>query len=550
MEEIYTKGPLPSACPHLLTGDPYEILLTTDMTDRILEASPAASRYGFSSGELLSLRVSDLTLETPEGLFHRCKGGELIPVEVSAVQMQSGRLYLVRDVTGRWCSDVAGAIVRGIEHLTREGKPVREILNYTCDRLALATGCPRVEALLPDGCTIAAPEAPPAGAELSGPSITIALAGRRRSIGTLTLCGTWSIAAPHLALGVLVEPVAHRLAAALERDRDHLQALALESAATAVTIVGRNGEILWVNEAFEQMTGYKFDEAVGQGPSNLRGDAHSAAFYDRIWSQLLAGQVWHGELQNRTKDGRTYIEEQTIAPVRDGFGNITHFIALKQDATERRRQEQQLIHLALHDPLTGLPNRRAWEEALDKMVNQARLGQKGALLLVDLDRFKEVNDTYGHLAGDQFLKEIARCMNRALRRQDLLARLGGDEFGVLMSDVNPSEALIIAERLRCEVQTSSSLIGGQRLEPTLSIGMIPVSGGHSAQELVGLADAALYAAKEQGRNRTVLRRHQPEIRSGSRWANRIRRADRAEDARLAAAIDPGPVVSLDEQVGT
>lgn len=549
MKKTYTSRLKTSPKPHLLTGSPHEILLTTDLGGRILDGSPASVRYGYTQDELRSMRVSELTVETPEGLFHRCKGGELLPVEVSTIQMGGFQIWLVRDVTGSWCGEVAGAITWGIEHLAREGRPVQEILDYMCDRLALATGCRRVEASLAGGDGQGALAGGEDGSDFPGPSVTVALASRSRTLGALTLHGDWRLASAHVALGMLVEPVARRLAAALERARDHLQALALESAATAVMIVSRGGEILWVNQAFEQMTGYSFDEAVGQRPSILRSGAHSAAFYERIWSQLLSGKSWHGELKNRTKDGRTYVEEQTIAPVRDRFGNITHFIALKQDATERHRQEQQLIHLALHDPLTGLPNRRSWEEALDQMVNQARLGQKGALLLVDLDRFKTVNDTYGHLAGDQLLKEIARCMNRALRRQDLLARLGGDEFGILMGDVSPAEALTIAERLRSEVLSSTFVIGAERLQPTLSIGMIPVSGNHSAQELLSLADSALYAAKEQGRNQTVVRRLRPEIVSRSPWGRRVRRAERAENARLAAAIDP-TAVGLEGQVGT
>lgn len=327
------------------------------------------------------------------------------------------------------------------------------------------------------------------------------------------------------------DQVALSLLAARAQEQIRLQTIALEATANAVLITDRDGAIRWANPAFATLTGYSIEEAAGRTPRLLKSGRQSDAFYRNLWQTILGGQVWHGEIYNRRKDGSVYVEEQTITPVRDTQGAITHFIAVKQDVTQRKRQEERIHYLAMHDPLTDLPNRRALSESLGRVVDRCRRGEVGALLVIDLDHFKLVNDSVGHLAGDRLLITLASLLRGCLRPSDFLARLGGDEFAVLLEDLSLEEARNTAERLRRAVDESRFQFEDRVFNLGISIGASPIDGSLDAETIMALADSARYAAKDQGGNRMVVYRGiqdgEIKLAEASEWATRIKDALRA-----------------------
>lgn len=327
-----------------------------------------------------------------------------------------------------------------------------------------------------------------------------------------------------------------------------LQAAALESAANAIVITGLDGRITWINPAFTNLTGYTSQEVLGRKMDILKSGQQDRLFYRILWETIFSGRVWHGEMINRRKDGSLYCEEQTITPVRDGRGEISHFIAVKQDITLRKQQEQQLSHLATHDSLTGLPNRRLLEEALKRAVARARRGFVSTLLFMDLDNFKVVNDTMGHAAGDQVLLTLTRLVKGVLRAEDLLARFGGDELAVLLEGTGAGEGLAIADRMRREVEEFDFIIKGHSFHLTLSIGLVVIDGRQEPGTALSQADTAMYMAKDQGRNRVAV--YQPDegtlerLSEVNHWVARIMSA-LAEDRFV---LHYQPVVRISDRL--
>lgn len=323
-----------------------------------------------------------------------------------------------------------------------------------------------------------------------------------------------------------------------------LQRVALKSAANAVVVTDRAGMIRWVNPAFTKLTGWAAAEAVGKTPRILKSGNHGDAFYKQMWESIAAGQVWQGELYNRRKDGTLYLEEQTVTPVHGEGGEITHFVAIKLDITARKHQEEQIRYLAMHDALTDLPNRRLLAENLERMVHQARRGRPGALMVIDIDNFKVVNDSFGHAAGDQLLEQLAKFIVGSLRPGDFVARFGGDEFAALIEGSGFDDVVGTAERLREELEAFRFRFGGHEIGVGASIGITPVSGAADAETLMVQADSALYAAKEQGKNRVIAYQHgidwSSRLIEAGKWAARIREALRTDGFELVYQ----PVVNL------
>ncbi|MEO8586302.1 MAG: EAL domain-containing protein [Acidobacteriota bacterium] len=318
-----------------------------------------------------------------------------------------------------------------------------------------------------------------------------------------------------------------------QQDRIQLQTAALEAAANAVVITDREGLIEWVNPAFTELTGYERVEVIGQTPRLLKSDVQAPYYYEKLWETILAGNVWRGELHNRRKDGVIYVEEQTVTPVRSAAGEISHFISIKQDVTARKQNEERIRHFALHDPLTDLSNRRAFEESLVRAVARARRGSPSSLLFLDLDNFKIVNDALGHPAGDQVLIELARLIGTLVRPSDEVARFGGDEFAVLLDGIALDAARLTAERLRRSVDEHRFYVGDRAFDLGVSVGVVPVDGTADAPSLMGVADTALYTAKEKGRNRVMVVENASNgvtslLSEASRWASRIKVALRED----------------------
>jgi len=281
---------------------------------------------------------------------------------------------------------------------------------------------------------------------------------------------------------------------------------ALESAADMVMITDESGVIEYVNEAFTRETGYSWDEAIGATPSILRSGRQSEAFYERLWRTLKAGGVWSGELAERRKDGSEYYEDQNITPVTDPTTGATHFVAIKRDITERKRVEEELQRLATTDTLTGLLNRHQFTAMFEQSMRMAqRQGTLGALIYIDLDALKYVNDTYGHAAGDDALKAVAGSFREGVRASDIVARVGGDEFGVVLHDVASGAAMEKATELLRGVADLGVTVAGERIQLSCSAGvaLFPIE-GVTVDELLSYADMALYRAKEEGRNKAYL----------------------------------------------
>ncbi len=310
-------------------------------------------------------------------------------------------------------------------------------------------------------------------------------------------------------------------------DALRVQATALRSAANGIVITDRSGTITWVNPAACAITGYHSDELVGQHTRLLKSGEHDAAFYEALWTRVMSGETWTGTIVNRRKDGVHYHEEQTIAPVFDDAGHVSHFIAIKQDISERRRNEEalkvahaelaarvseieslnrQLREQAVRDPLTRLHNRRYFEESIAREVARAiRFGKPLAVLAIDVDHFKRVNDTHGHASGDQVLQNVAQVISADVRASDLVCRFGGEEFTVCLPGATLEAALVRAEQWRSRFADSRvEGEGGIPVQCTLSVGVAMFLGAADTIEAtLKRADAALYQAKGQGRDRVV-----------------------------------------------
>jgi diguanylate cyclase (GGDEF)-like protein/PAS domain S-box-containing protein len=268
-----------------------------------------------------------------------------------------------------------------------------------------------------------------------------------------------------------------------------------------------NGIIQRVNRAFTEMTGYSAGEAVGQKPSILKSGRHDENFYQSMRETLELDGSWQGEIWNQRKNGEVYPEWQVITAVTDLGGQVTHYIYTFSDISKRKEAEEQIISLAFYDPLTKLPNRRLLVDKLKQtLVINARNKRQGALLFIDLDNFKNLNDTQGHDTGDQLLIEAATRLQASVRQGDTVARLGGDEFVVLLDDLDTDEATAatqtetIGEKIRSALG-QHYLLDGHEYHSTASIGATLLRGPViTADEMLRRADVGLYQAKAGGRN--------------------------------------------------
>ena len=281
-----------------------------------------------------------------------------------------------------------------------------------------------------------------------------------------------------------------------------LSATVLEHIADAVMVVDIEGVIVAVNPAFTQITGYTEAEAVGKHSSLTRSERHDEAFYQTMWDELIASGFWRGELWRRRKNGEIYLEWLTISAVRDTHALTTHYVGVCSDITQVKQAQEKLDHLAHHDPLTALPNRLLFHDRLQHALPRAaRDREQLAILFIDLDRFKNVNDTLGHHIGDELLQQVAEQLSARLREGDTLARLGGDEFIVLLERVDGEYgATQVAEKLMTMFEQPFT-VADHELFVTCSVGIsLYPDDALDLNMLIRNADVAMYQAKARGRN--------------------------------------------------
>ncbi|WP_133718844.1 EAL domain-containing protein [Methylocaldum gracile] len=269
-----------------------------------------------------------------------------------------------------------------------------------------------------------------------------------------------------------------------------------------VIITDLDGNILTVNPAFTMITEYTEAEVSGKNPRLLQSGHHSRSFYQAMWHAIRTTGSWQGELWNRRKGGEIYPEWLNISTVRNEQGEAVNYVGVFTDITHLKRSETQLEYLAHYDPLTGLPNRLLLLSRLNHALERARRDRsRGAVLFLDLDRFKNVNDSLGHATGDELLQLASQRMRECLRETDTVARLGGDEFVVVLEELSdPENAASVAHHLIDRLSAPFVLSGGQEvyIGASLGIGIFP-DDGDDADRLIQYADAALYQAKDSGR---------------------------------------------------
>lgn len=275
-----------------------------------------------------------------------------------------------------------------------------------------------------------------------------------------------------------------------------------------ICITDKDGIILNVNRAFSQITGYEKSEVIGQKPSILKSDRHDAAFYQTMWQALIATGQWSSEIWNKSKTGRIFPEQLTISAVKDDAGHTTSYVGLFADISALKAQEQQLERMAHYDVLTHLPNRVLLADRLRQaMARTRRSDMMLAVVYLDLDGFKAVNDTYGHEAGDGLLSVLGVRMQQVLRIGDTLARIGGDEFVAVLIDLPTKEACLpVVERL-LQAAAAPVVIDHHSLQVSASMGVsffLPSEPHIEADQLLRQADQAMYQAKQSGRNRYHL----------------------------------------------
>nr|CRH05190.1 Putative response regulator receiver modulated diguanylate cyclase/phosphodiesterase with PAS/PAC sensor(S) [Candidatus Magnetococcus massalia] len=275
-----------------------------------------------------------------------------------------------------------------------------------------------------------------------------------------------------------------------------------ENTSEAIILTTPEGVILDANPAFSEITGYSREEAVGNNPRTFKSDRHEPEFYTRMWKQIQDEGFWQGEIWDRRKGGEIYPKRLTINAVRNHKGETENYIGIFSDISESKATELKLERLAYFDPLTSLPNRSLFHDRLEQeFFNAKRHHRKVGVFFIDLDRFKQVNDTLGHSAGDELLRHVAQRLEGCVRASDTVARMGGDEFTIILTEINDDEdAARVARKVLGELRNSISIKGHDiYVGASIGIAIFPDNGG-DVENLTKNADMAMYRAKESGRN--------------------------------------------------
>jgi diguanylate cyclase (GGDEF)-like protein/PAS domain S-box-containing protein len=367
----------------------------------------------------------------------------------------------------------------------------------------------------------------------------------------------------------------------LHEDKLRLSDAVIKSTHDGVVITDLERTILHINPSFKEITGYSPEEALGQTPKLLYSQRHDEAFYQQLWKSVNECGYWQGEIWNRRKNGEIYPEWLTLSAVRDENGEVVNYVGVFSDISKVKQVEEKLERLAHYDALTNLPNRLLLQSRLKHAIEQARRDNRQlAVLFLDLDRFKQVNDSLGHVAGDELLQIVAKRFRRRLREVDTLARLGGDEFVILLEQLKDAkDAANVAQILINLIKEPIYLSNGKEVYVGASVGIsIFPEDGQEAEELIRNADTAMYQAKEQNRGtyhlyteamtrrveqkldmearlRSALTRnelvihYQPLVSISNSQCSGVEALVRWNDPQEGKLIAPGDFISLAEETG-
>ncbi len=332
-----------------------------------------------------------------------------------------------------------------------------------------------------------------------------------------------------------------------------LQGVAMDSAANAIFITDRDGRIEWVNQAFTDLTGYDPGSALGATPEILDCGEPARALNPREWRRLGDGEVWRGQVVARHRSGKTFTVEQTVKPLMDPRAGIDHFVVIQEDISDRLEAERRIHHMARHDFLTDLPNRYAFEEQLESELDRVeRAGGTVAAMIVDLDHFKDINDSYGHAVGDGLLLAVARRLRGRLRKSVGLARCGGDEFGIVPTGLEGYDTASELAQDLLEAFREPFALRGQEIFVSASIGIaIYPPGPTGARSLIKRADMALYRAKADGRDsfRFYEQEMDREVRRrmwmGQELRGALERRELSLEYQPQLAIETGEIIGVE-----
>lgn len=335
--------------------------------------------------------------------------------------------------------------------------------------------------------------------------LAIPLAVRGEIYGVFTLYSSNPVLFDVTALTAQINSIGKHiciaLEAAMDQQRVRLLSSALEAAGNGVIITNSQGRIQWANPAFSKLCGYSNEELLGQTPRILKSGQQSSEYYRALWATISKGENWSSETVERAKDGNLYTVSQTITPIIND-GEITHFIAIHEDISAQKMTQERIAHMAHYDALTGLPNRILFYDRLQQVLSQAKRNKGGlALLYMDLDGFKKINDTLGHHTGDLLLMEVAERLSSCVRESDTVARLGGDEFTIVLNETHKSEDVTVVAQKIIEAISVPFDLEGEEARIGISIGIARYSEKASnEEELMKRADQAMYEAKLAGKN--------------------------------------------------
>ena len=393
----------------------------------------------------------------------------------------------------------------GIAHVGLDGRWLR--VNH---KLCVITGYSEEELLTRDRPSITYPDDMPDELNsmqqlLAGdvPSSTKEIRYARKDSSLVWVSLTWSLTRtstgePDYFIEV-VEDITERKEAT---ERLRLFARIFDTINEGVAVTDASNNIMLVNPAFSAITGYSATEAIGKNPRILHSGLMDKVFYDKMWQSIKKTGRWQGEITDRRKNGESYIEWLSISTMKDERGEFSHHIAVVSDISERKAAEERMVYIAQHDFLTGLPNRMMLHDRLTQAIAHAEREQrKVAVMFLDLDRFKAINDTLGHLIGDKLLQLVADRINSVARTSDTVSRLGGDEFAIMLPYIeNTDDIAMIALKLLASI-AGPCVIDGNEIEVTTSIGIsVFPEDGIDSESLIAHADAAMYQAKGDGRN--------------------------------------------------